>query len=379
MKKNILFALLCFIGFSVNAQTISIGTGSVTTSSSPWDAGFGYSYVQSVYLQSEINATGSISSIEFYNSGTSLANNNTLKVYMANTNRTSFSSATDWEPLSALTLVFDGTISPTLPGWVNITLSTPFPYDNTKNLLIAVDENTPASDGTRFTGTSVSSRVLHYRNNTTNPDPASPPTGAVAGTLGNIRINGLSAITPVVFSTFEAGLQNEQIVLQWQTVTEINNKGFEVQQSYDGINFSDVAFVKSKSLNGNSNQLLSYSFTVINNKKQTFYRLKQVDNDGKYAYSKIIKVHADKNEKQLIQKVYPNPANNKLYILRTLEDNTLLSLRIIDAVGKPVYNNQYKAYTPTIELTIATLPKGIYWLQVMQANAVTQTLSFVKE
>lgn len=127
---------------------------------------------------------------------------------MATVTRSSFAGTTDWEPIANMTKVFEGPINATIPGWITITLDTAFYYNNTRNLLIAVDENTAGTDGVRFTGTTANSRVLHYRNNATNPDAATPPTGTIANVIGNIRIDGLTQVSKTWTGSFDSDWTN---------------------------------------------------------------------------------------------------------------------------------------------------------------------------
>lgn len=202
---GLLLATLMGCAFmSLHAQTVSIGTGTSSTLStgtgstslqSPYNSYYGYSYVQTIYLQSEIMATGSITSIRYYFAGSSVSNSDQVKIYMGHVARSAFSSTTDWEPLANLTLVFDGVISGTLPGWITIDLPIPFPYNNTANLLIAVDENKAGDNGTAGYRASDlgSNRVIFYRSDTNDPDPTAPPTAnGRSSYVGNIEINGLT-------------------------------------------------------------------------------------------------------------------------------------------------------------------------------------------
>jgi hypothetical protein len=204
-NKILLTALFSlFSVLTTMAQTVTIGTGTssgltagsgATTLQSPYNSYYGYSYAQTLYQKSEINAIGNITAIKYYYDGTSLDNSNVLKVYMAHVSRSAFSSTTDWEPLANLTLVFDDTISATVPGWVTIPLSTPFSYNNTDNLLIAVDENRTGDNGT--TGYRASElgddRVIFKRSDNTDPDPATPGTAdGLSRYVGNIQIEGLT-------------------------------------------------------------------------------------------------------------------------------------------------------------------------------------------
>ncbi|MEJ7678927.1 MAG: hypothetical protein WKG06_13945 [Segetibacter sp.] len=78
-------------------------------------------------------------------------------------------------------------------------------------------------------------------------------------------------------------------MLHWATVTEQNNTGFEVQRSSDAIDFSNIGFIETKSMNGNSNVKLDYNFIDMDHYAiSNYYRLKQIDKDGKYTYSHIV-------------------------------------------------------------------------------------------
>ncbi len=198
MKKVcfLLFAVLAYlIPFS---QTITIGTGINTDKYSPWYPYFGYSYVQTLYLQNEIAAGGNITSISYYYAGSSLNKSNDIVVYMGHTSKAAFTNVNDWIPLTSLTEVFGGTIpNPATTGWITIALTTPFTYNDSENLVIAIDENKAGfngSTGFRSTKFSGSNRVLAFYNDNTNPNPAIPPSvgGQVSDYVGNIRIDGLT-------------------------------------------------------------------------------------------------------------------------------------------------------------------------------------------
>lgn len=163
----------------LNIPKITIGTGTATGQSLPMEPYYGYTYSQSIYLQSEINiADNCIKEIAWqYNGNSSWTDE--VKIYMGHTSLTSFASLSSWVPLANLTQVYDGDISTsTTPGWITITLDTPFYYNNTHNLVIALDENTSGwhSSSDEFYCTSVTgNRSIYYYNDTTNPNPASPP------------------------------------------------------------------------------------------------------------------------------------------------------------------------------------------------------------
>ena len=196
MKQIYLLTLSLLLSTFVFAQPITIGTGSVTTSNSPYNSYFSYSYAQTIYSKNEIAATGNITSISFNFAGTSLLYSDSITVYMGVVSKEFFNSATDWVPLSALTQVYKNQLTGyVVPGKITIALPVPFAYNGSGNLVIAVDENKPNRNSTvRYSGTSVTpaNRVLYYADNITNPNPAAPPAGILSGVVGNIIINGLT-------------------------------------------------------------------------------------------------------------------------------------------------------------------------------------------
>lgn len=211
MKKHAyfsspLFVLLAFLlTFSNTSQAaiITVGTGTGTSGVYPINTCFGYNYTQTIYLASDLVAAGAtsgtsvfITSIQFnQTTSTSPTNWKDWTIYMGNTSSTAFTSTTSWIPLSSLTKVFEGTVTPSGTGWYTITLSTPFLWNGTSNLAIAVDENTAGFNCTSAwqvtsVGSSPNFRSISYYSDGTNPDPASPPTATTRGLLyPNIKID----------------------------------------------------------------------------------------------------------------------------------------------------------------------------------------------
>lgn len=196
------------------APTIQIGTGTTTSQGLPIEPYFGYTYSQSIYLQSEINLGAvNITKLYWYYNGNS-AWTDSIKIYMGHTSLTSFASTSSWIDSSNLSLVYDGTLAATTtPGWIELILTTPFAYNNTQNLVIAVDENTSGwhSSSDEFYCSSVASaRSIHFYNDTTNPDPASPP---ISGTylytksyIPNVKLTLLPIQTEPIFTLNPASL-----------------------------------------------------------------------------------------------------------------------------------------------------------------------------
>ncbi|PKN77727.1 MAG: hypothetical protein CVU48_10625, partial [Candidatus Cloacimonetes bacterium HGW-Cloacimonetes-1] len=169
-------------GSGLPAGMVVIGSGTLAMNSSPINPYYGYTYSQSIYLQSEINMPGQrIESISFYWNGLAEAiSSNDWVIYMGHTAAASFASTTAWIPSSSLTQVYAGTVAlPAVAGWITIPLSSPFAYNNVDNLVIAVDENTAGYDDSaeKFLGTgALTNRSIAYYSDTVNPTPAVPGT-----------------------------------------------------------------------------------------------------------------------------------------------------------------------------------------------------------
>ncbi|MFB3844480.1 MAG: choice-of-anchor D domain-containing protein [Candidatus Cloacimonadaceae bacterium] len=206
MRKPLflIFMLAIFLGqfIGLSALTIQIGSGSSTTSSFPIVSSWGYTYSQQIYTKAQIDAAGGgafpITALRFYNTTGSTTNSSDWVVYMGHTTKTSFTSGTDWVPLASLTQVFNGTVSFST-GWMEIPLSTNFNYNDTDNLVIAVDENTPDYGALIYwySFTSGTNTGIVYRSDSTNPDPSNPPTATSRyGNINQIQLDMLQAGYP---------------------------------------------------------------------------------------------------------------------------------------------------------------------------------------
>lgn len=188
-----------------DSQSIVIGTGDYTDQRLPIEPYYSYSYTQSIYLKSEIGTSGQISSLKYYFNGNSEWTDQVV-VYMGHTDKEIFSSTSDWIPVENLTQVYSGDLSVTATaGWVTISLTTPFAYNNSQNLVIAVDENTSGyhSGSDDFYCTYMgSTRSLYFYDDNENPDPSQPPLGTVSSYIPNTTLTiiplGQSTTAPTV-------------------------------------------------------------------------------------------------------------------------------------------------------------------------------------
>ena len=165
--------VLAFMGVA-RAETIEIGTGTSTSYYIPFNSLYGYSFTEQVYPASEIGMAGSITSISFYlGQSYTEAQTNSTALYMKNVSRTTFSSTTDYETVTAGDMVYSGmwTIPANYTGWVTINLDTPFAYDGSSNLMVAMHEYTSGYSTRNFTYTSVTNCAIQWYSDSYNPDP----------------------------------------------------------------------------------------------------------------------------------------------------------------------------------------------------------------
>ena len=138
---SIVLMLLCFS--AARAEVVTLGSGTNTNTALPFPANWKYNFTQQIYTSTEIGTTGSITSIAFYaESSSSSTHIRNLNVYMSLTDKSSFSSAADWETVSESNKVFSGNVEFNMERWNVITLDTPFQYNGTKNLCITINDVT---------------------------------------------------------------------------------------------------------------------------------------------------------------------------------------------------------------------------------------------
>ena len=148
------------------------------------------------------------------------------------------------------------------------------------------------------------------------------------------------SVTPVELTKFSATNDNNNIKLNWETATEVNNYGFEIQRHGSLLNnrnsdWKNIGLVKG---HGNSNSQKYYSFTdkSIISAGEYYYRLKQIDNDGAFEYSDIVKVvlEAPKNF-ELVQN-FPNPINPNTTIQYQIPELSFVTIKIYDITGNEI-------------------------------------------
>ncbi len=198
------------------------------------------------------------------------------------------------------------------------------------------------------------------------------------GTANGTPICPVTAL-PVELISFtgeKAGAANK---LYWTTATEINADYFDIERSTDAIEFIKITSLPAA---GNSKQLLNYTYTDSNPFKVAYYRLKQVDFDGSFVYSKTLLIDRDladlNNTTADEMLIYPNPNTaSNVNLQFYLSENKEVEIRVIDVLGQVVRilsvslsNNQIE------ELYVGDLVKGSYQVvsQFTDGNTMSKTL-----
>ena len=167
---------------------------------------------------------------------------------------------------------------------------------------------------------------------------------------------------PIELLSFDASYNKPDVELNWVTTTEINNAYFVVEKSLNAVDFVSIKTIQGM---GNSNVTNLYS-TLDNNPVNgvNYYRLRQIDFDGKTTLSKIVAINVSIEIKDNLLgiTIFPNPTKGMLYV-NSLADNLNLTISISDVSGKEVYF-QSGLNLKSNAIDIESLSKGIYFLKI---------------
>lgn len=189
-------------------------------------------------------------------------------------------------------------------------------------------------------------------------------TSAATLVIDGIKVTkSWSTILPVELTSFTASVVNNAIRLNWTTATEINNKGFEVERKVNGSSWVSVGYINGK---GTTTETQNYSFIdkAVNGKYQ--YRLRQVDFNGNFEYSKIVEVELYSLSYSLNQN-YPNPFNPSTEISFNISKSGNVVLKVYNLIGqeiKTLVNGMVEAGTHSITFNAADLNSGLYFYKL---------------
>jgi hypothetical protein len=222
--------------------------------------------------------------------------------------------------------------------------------------------------------------ISHYTNGVWDSYVTTPASGSNPWTLTRTDITSFSPFSPdegsalpIRLTLFEAKQKHQQVQLNWITDSEINNDFFTIERSNDGKEFFEIGRKKGA---GNSSTRLYYSSIDEQPLKGTsYYRLKQTDIDGKYAYSQIESVTF--NEKTSINglKIYPNPSQgNDVYVELSSDLKQKVTCVLLNSIGqeKAIDSYDLERGINKIELNYSMFSAGLYVLEISTSDGTIQ-------
>lgn len=186
---------------------------------------------------------------------------------------------------------------------------------------------------------------------------------------GSVQV---TAILPIELSAFSAKLTDKTTAeLNWQTMTERNVSHFWIEYGHEGKNFLPIGEVKAK---GNSTTPQYYRFSHTNLRPIVhYYRLKMVDADGKFDYSKIVSISQNTERSVLIQK------RGKELIVNGLLSNTEVTISLSDIMGRTVFLEKKQANTEeSLFQYLPTLSSGLYIATIRSKQQVQSAKIFIE-
>ncbi|MEP6466445.1 MAG: DUF4331 family protein, partial [Parafilimonas sp.] len=175
-----------------------------------------------------------------------------------------------------------------------------------------------------------------------------------------------TGVLAVTFTNFTATGINNTSALKWEVANQVNNDHYEVEASTDANNYKSIGTVPSK---GNASV---YQF-IDNNpslSKTNFYRIKEIDKDGKYIYSAVKYVKFDAS----VISISPNPASTYIKINSSVEN---LQINIFDIAGRKVISQILNS--SSAQINIASLPKGVYTVIAYNNGTKVDSKKIVKQ
>ena len=203
--------------------------------------------------------------------------------------------------------------------------------------------------------------------------------GAIGATITKMAVSGDNPL-PITLVSFTGKKSGGSSDLNWITQTESNNSHFIIERSGNGTDFTALSGrISSQAPNGNSAQPLSYTYTDATPAKGiNYYRLVQVDKDGKTTVSKTIQLRFDGGYNISL---YPNPAISFINVNGTVAERSDLQIRLTDLTGKMITTTTLKGQMGkwNTQLPVSRLAAGTYYVSVIKDNTIVYTEAVQKK
>jgi hypothetical protein len=181
-----------------------------------------------------------------------------------------------------------------------------------------------------------------------------------------------ASVLPVSLSDFTVAPDKDRVLISWKTATEQNNSHFDIERSNDGFTFSKIATVK-----GNGTSVVTHTYTAYDNLPYNginYYRIKQYDNDGRFAISGIRSLSM--LVQQAIAKAYPNPTHGDINFALQQNSGGEITATLTNLVGQVVHKEIIETNTgvSSYKLNLKTnLAAGVYVLQ-LKGNSISENI-----
>ena len=169
------------------------------------------------------------------------------------------------------------------------------------------------------------------------------------------------AVLPVTLSDFKGYEKNNDGILNWQTAQEANSVGFDIEKSVDGLNFTKIGFVKST---GTGVRKTNYDFTDPSLSAYVqYYRLKQMDNNGDFTYSKIVTITTSPNKLSIVKRTNPFSSALQIGFNKSIADNCTVEL--FDLSGRLIFTAKPNIFASDMTIDMpSSLNNGIYMAKI---------------
>ena len=185
---------------------------------------------------------------------------------------------------------------------------------------------------------------------------------------------------PVELTSFNASVTGNNVMLNWTTATESNNKGFRIERKSEGGSYEILGFVNG---NGTSTQQHTYAYSDVKLNNGTYtYRIKQYDFDGQFAYSNEVTAVVDVPQTYSLQQNYPNPFNPSTKIDFSLAVDSKVTLKVYDILGSEVatlFTSNLAAGSHSINFDASNLESGVYFYRIQAEGVNGNSFASVKK
>jgi hypothetical protein len=178
---------------------------------------------------------------------------------------------------------------------------------------------------------------------------------------------------PVELSNFNAVTSADFVTLNWTTITELNNYGFEIFRSFDSASWQKIGFISGHSTT-TEKHFYSFIDDQNNGSIKSYYKLKQIDHNGSYTFSETIEVERQTTPSDFVlYQNFPNPFNPTTKIGFRITETGFASIKVYDALGNEIVtlvNEEKSAGKYDVTFDATDFPSGIYFYSLTAGNLI---------